>query len=164
MRIIVPAIVISCVLSAPAAAQDALVSYRALSPETALKLAKSTLEACRKMGYQVAVSVVDRMGVPQVLLRDRFAGAHTPETATRKAWTTVGFRTNTTELAAVAKPGAPIFGIHHVPGALIVGGGVIVQAAGSTVGGVGVSGAPGGEADEACAKKGIEAISDDLNF
>lgn len=160
----IPAFFIASVLAAPAPAQDALVTLRILSPDTALKLAKKALEACRKQGYQVAVTVVDRMGVPQVLLRDRFAGAHTPKTATRKAWTAVSFRTNTTELAAAAKPGAPMFGIHHVPGALILGGGVIVQAAGSTVGGVGVSGAPGGEADEACAKKGIEAISDDLNF
>ncbi len=147
-----------------ARAQEALVTVRIMSLETALKLAQSTLEACRKEGFQVTVAVVDRMGVTQVLLRDRFAGAHAVEMATRKAWTAVNFRVDTTELADVAKPGKPPYGIHHVPGVLLVGGGINVRAAGSTVGGVGVSGAPGGDADDACAKIGIEAIADDLNF
>jgi len=148
----------------PARSEEALVTIKVMSPATALKLARAALESCRKQGFQVAVAVVDRMGVTQIMVRDRFAGAHTPKTATRKAWTAVSFRTNTTELASLAKPGSPFFGIHHVPGALVVGGGVIVQAAGSTVGGVGVSGAPGGAADDACALKGIEAVEEDLNF
>ncbi len=167
MRIIA-LLFVGCALAvtmlAPVRAQNALVTFKVMSPETALKLARATLDSCRKQGFQVSVAVVDRMGVTQVLLRDRFAGAHTPETAIRKAWTAVSFRTNTTELVEVAKPGAQQFGIHHVPGALIVGGGVTVQGGGSMVGGVGVSGAPGGPADEACAKKGIEAVEDDLNF
>lgn len=160
----VPVFLTACVLAAPAPAQDALITFRILSPDTALKLAKTTLDACRKQGYQVAVAVVDRMGAPQVMLRDRFAGPHTPQTATRKAWTAVSFRTDTMALVGVAKPGTDFFGINLVPGALVVGGGVMVQAAGSIVGGIGVSGAPNGQADEACARKGIEAISDDLNF
>jgi uncharacterized protein GlcG (DUF336 family) len=147
-----------------ARAQEALVTVRIMALETALKLARTTLEACRKEGFQVTVAVVDRMGVTQVLLRDRFAGAHTVVTATRKAWTAASFRVSTTELADRAKPGTPIFGAHHVPGALLVGGGLQVLAAGSTVGGIGVSGGVSGAADDACAKIGIEAIADDLNF
>lgn len=161
---IVALMLVGLALATPARAQDALVTHKVMSPETALKLAKATLDSCRKQGFQVSVAVVDRMGITQVMLRDRFAGAHTPRTAIGKAWTAVSFRTNTTELVDVAKPGAVQFGIHYIPGALIVGGGVTVQAGGSTVGGIGVSGAPGGPADEACAKVGIEAIEDDLNF
>ena len=46
----------------------------------------------------------------------------------------------------------------------MLGGGVPVEAAGALVGGVGVSGAPGGDIDHACAEVGIEAIIDDLEF
>src|SRR5947208_6919830 len=94
-------------LAAPAAAQDALVTYKSLSPEVALDLARAALSACRERGFQVAVAVVDRFGVTQVALRDRFAGAHTVPTATGKAWTAVTFRTSTNELAGISQPGMP---------------------------------------------------------
>jgi len=45
-----------------------------------------------------------------------------------------------------------------------VGGGVPIESAGSQVGAIGVSGAPGGDADDACARAGIAAIKDDLQF
>jgi uncharacterized protein GlcG (DUF336 family) len=122
------------------------------------------LAACRKQGYQVTVAVVDRRGALQVLLRDRFAGAHSPETARRKAWTAVSFRTDTLELAEVAKAGGEGFGLNFIPGVLPLGGGVQITAGGSIVGGVGVSGAPGGKADDDCAKKGLASIDDELNF
>jgi uncharacterized protein GlcG (DUF336 family) len=148
----------------PARAQDALVSYKSLSPEVALDLARASLAACRERGYQVAVAVVDRFGVTQVLLRDRFAGAHTVPTATGKAWTAVSFRTSTSELSALTQPGMPQGAVRSLPGVIALGGGLMIEAGGSIVGGVGVSGAPGGEADEACARAGIEAVRDRLEF
>jgi uncharacterized protein GlcG (DUF336 family) len=151
-------------LAAPAHAQEALVTYKSLSTEVALELARASLAECRKRGYQAAVAVVDRFGVTQVMLRDRFAGAHTPSTAAGKAWTAVSFRTNTTELVAQTQPGMPQAGLRGLPGAVILGGGVTIEAGGSLVGAVGVSGAPGGDADDACAKAGIEAVRDKLEF
>lgn len=148
----------------PARAQDALVTYKSLSPEVALDLARAALAACRERGYQVAVAVVDRFGVTQVLLRDRFAGAHTVPTATGKAWTAVSFRTSTAELSAMTQPGMPQAAVRLLPGVVALGGGLPIEAGGSIAGGVGVSGAPGGEADEACAKAGIEAVRDRLEF
>jgi uncharacterized protein GlcG (DUF336 family) len=145
---------------APARAQDAFVTFKSLSPGLALELARATLSDCEKRGYQVAVAVVDRFGVPQVMLRDRFAGAHTPPTAIGKAWTAVSFRTNTTEFTAAIKDG----GVRNLPGVVVVGGGVLIEAGGSIVGGIGVSGAPGGEMDEACARAGIAAIRDKIDF
>ena len=65
--------------------QDALVGYRTMSPDVALDLARAALADCRQRGYQVAVAVVNRFGVTQVVLRDRFAGPHTTATATGKA-------------------------------------------------------------------------------
>ena len=149
---------------APAQAQDALVTYKSISPDVALELAQATLADCRKRGFQVAVAVADRFGVTQVVLRDRFAGPHTVPTATGKAWTAVTFRTNTTELVAASQPGMPQAGLRSLPGAVILGGGVVVEAGGSLVGAVGVSGAPAGDADDACARAGIEAVRDKLEF
>lgn len=150
--------------SASARAQEALVTYKSLSPELAFDLARATLADCRRRGYQVAVAVVDRFGVTQVMVRDRFAGPHTPATASGKAWTAVTFRTNTTELQAISQPGMTQEGIRNLPGTVILGGGMILESSGSLVGAIGVSGAPGGEADDACAKAGIDAIRDKLDF
>jgi uncharacterized protein GlcG (DUF336 family) len=164
-KCLIAGILSAAVLSQPVAAQEeSLVSFKVLAPDTALELAQATLLACRKKGYQVAVAVVDRMGVPQVMLRDRYAGAHTPGTATRKAWTATSFRTNTLAMAEETQPGKPQSGVRFVDQALMLGGGVMVEAGGSLVGAVGVSGAPSGEQDDACAKAGIAAIEDKLLF
>ena len=151
-------------LGAPARAQQGLVSYKSMSVDLALELARAALADCRAHGYQVAVAVVDRSGLTQVLLRDRFAGAHTVPTATGKAWTAVSFRTDTSELVAATGPGSPQAGVRNLPGATIIAGGVMVEAAGALVGAIGVSGAPGGDNDESCAKAGLAAIRDKLDF
>src|SRR5947209_20601252 len=93
--------------AAPAQAQDALVTYKSLSPEVALDLARAALAACRARGFQIAVARVDRFGVTQVVLRDRFAGAHTVPTATSKACTAVTVRSNTGDLDGISQAGMP---------------------------------------------------------
>ena len=124
----------------------------------------ATLEACRAEGFQVGVSVVDRAGNLQAAIRDRFAGAHTIETSRRKAWTAVSFRSDTLALADLTKYDTEASGIRFVPNAIMAGGGVPIEAAGSLIGAVGVSGAPSGEADHICAEAGIESIIEDLEF
>ena len=148
----------------PLRAEEGLVTYKSLTPELALELARAALSSCRARGFQVAVAVVDRFGVTQVMLRDRFAGPHTPSTAAGKAWTAASFKTSTTELNAISHPGMMQAGIRNLPGAVVIAGGLIVEAGGSLVGAVGVSGAPGGDADEACAKAGIDSVRDKLDF
>src|SRR5712664_2974871 len=145
-------------------AQESLVTYKSLAPGIALELAQAALADCQKRGYQVAIAVVDRFGVIQVVLRDRYAGPHTPATASGKAWTAATFRNSTSNLFAISQPGMMQAGIRNLPGAIIIGGGVVVESGGSLVGAIGVSGAPGGDADEACAKAGIEAIQSKLDF
>jgi uncharacterized protein GlcG (DUF336 family) len=152
------------VLASSAHAQHATYSVRLLSPETALKAAQAALKSCRDRGFQAAVAVVDRMGVVQVLLRDRFAGPHTPDMATAKAYTAASFRTNTTELAEASQAGRPASGIRHRPGVAAVGGGMMIEAGGSLLGAIGVSGAPGGREDDACAAAGIAAIREDIEL
>jgi uncharacterized protein GlcG (DUF336 family) len=139
-------------------------TIRVLTPEAAQKAVNAAMAECRKQGFQVAVAVVDRSGVTQALLRDRFAGAHTPGVAADKAWTAVSFRTGTNELAKATQPGQPASGLRSVPRFTGVGGGLTIEAGGSIVGGIGVSGAPSGDADEACAKAGIAALRDDLEL
>jgi uncharacterized protein GlcG (DUF336 family) len=135
-----------------------------MTPETALKAAQAALKSCRDAGYQVAVAVVDRMGVLQVLLRDRYAGAHTPRMARSKAWSAASFRASTSELAELTQAGKPQSGVRHLPGVAAVGGGMQIEASGSLLGAIGVSGAPGGEADDKCAAAGIAAIRADIEF
>jgi uncharacterized protein GlcG (DUF336 family) len=164
LRKLLLALLLAPLLTTPLRAQDGLVTFKSMSVDLALALARAALAECQKQGYQVTVAVVDRFGVTQVLLRDRFAGAHTVPTATGKAWTAVSFRTNTGEMVAATQPGSPQAGVRNLPGATIIAGGVMVEAAGSLVGAVGVSGAPGGDNDETCAKAGIAAVRDKLDF
>ena len=105
-------------------------------------VAQAAMAHCRENGYQVGVAVTDRVGTLQVFMRDRFAGAHTVETAYRKAWTAVSFRTNTMELDEVTKPDSAAYGIRFISQALPLGGGVMIESGGSMIGAVGVSGAP----------------------
>jgi uncharacterized protein GlcG (DUF336 family) len=145
-------------------AQDATYAVRLLTPETALKAARAALVKCRSDGYQVTVAVVDRAGVTQVVLRDRFAGPHTVRMAVDKAWTAVSFRTNTTDLARATQAGSPQSAIRNRPRVVAGGGGIMIEGAGALLGGIGVSGAPGGDRDDECARAGIAAIQDSLDF
>lgn len=142
----------------------AMFSSQTLTPEIALKAVSAALESCREDGYQVAVAVVDRSGIVQALLRDRYAGAHTNETARRKAWTAASFRSNTDEIVEFVAENPQQAGILQISEAMMVGGGRMIEAGGSLVGAIGVSGAPNGDIDDQCARAGIEAIEFDIQF
>jgi uncharacterized protein GlcG (DUF336 family) len=135
-----------------------------MTPETALLAAKTAMEVCRKNGHQVAVAVVDRSGLLQAFARDRFAGAHTVEVAQNKAWSAASFKIPTASLANETQAGKPMSGIRSQPRVAAFGGGLPIEAGGTHFGGIGVSGAPGGEADDVCAKAGIAAIKDTIDF
>jgi uncharacterized protein GlcG (DUF336 family) len=147
-----------------AASAASTYSLKLLTPETALKAAQAAMKKCRDGGFQVTVAIVDRMGVTQVLLRDRYAGPHTVDMARAKAYTAVSFRTDTTALAEATQAGRPQSGVRHLPGVAAVGGGMMIEAGGALLGAIGVSGAPGGKEDDACASAGIAAIRDDIEF
>lgn len=162
----VSTILVSLMATLPfvASAQNSTFTVKSLTPEVALTAAKAALEQCRKDGFQVAVAVVDRAGVVQVLLRDRFAGPHTVDLAPNKAWTAVSFRTPTSALAAETQPGKASSGIRSHPRIAALGGGLLIEAGGSLLGAIGVSGAPSGDNDDACGKAGIKAIADAIEF
>lgn len=159
------AALLAAAMSFPAAAQDSnFTSFRVLKPELSVEAAQAAMADCRTKGYQVAVSVTDRFGVLQVTIRDQLAGAHTPDTSFRKAWTAASFRTSTAELSGLTESGEA-WAIRNVSNALPLGGGEMILAGdGDMVAAIGVSGAPSGTEDAACAKAGIEAIADRIAF
>jgi uncharacterized protein GlcG (DUF336 family) len=162
--ILVAASVVAAGGTAPAMAQKMLANYATLTTAAAQQAAQAALARCQKDGYTVAVAVVDRGGQPLAVLRDNLAGSHTTQTAVNKAATAVSFRTDTTELAATTQAGKAQSGIRQLPNVIAVGGGVMIRAKGSLVGGIGVSGAPGGDVDDVCAKAGIAAINDAIEL
>ena len=98
------AIAAATCLGLPAMAQQATFAQRSITPEAALKAARAALASCQKSGYQVAVAVTDRGGLPLVMLRDRFAGPHTRYHVGRAS-------------PAPASPSCPPpRRVHHVPG------------------------------------------------
>lgn len=161
-RLSIAALLAGAVLSAHA--QQAVFETKSLTPEAALTAARAALESCRNAGYQVSVAVVDRAGLPQVLLRDRYATAHTVDIALDKAWTAASFKIPTAALAAETQAGKPMSGLRSHARVMAVAGGQVIEAAGSVLGAIAVSGAAGGDADDACARAGVKAIADALEF
>jgi uncharacterized protein GlcG (DUF336 family) len=146
------------------AGDDALVTYKSLSPEVALEAAQAALKKCRDNGFQVAVVVVDRFGQPQVLLRDRYAGVPAADIATAKAYTALSFRRSTAELAKMVRDGQMDANLARMPRIAMLAGGLAIETGGTLLGGIGVSGAPGGDKDEECAKAGLDAVRDKIDF
>ncbi len=150
--------------SATALAQSATFTVKTITPEAALKAAQAALAKCRAEGFQVTVAVVDRSGVTQALIRDRFAAPHTVDTAQRKAQTAINFKMNTAALDRETQPGKASAAIRNLPYVAAVAGGMVIESAGALVGAIGVSGAPGPANDDVCAAAGIKAIAEDLEF
>ncbi|MCG6971031.1 MAG: heme-binding protein [Gammaproteobacteria bacterium] len=141
--------------------QPVLVDIKRMSLDTALKLAQATIKTCRKEGVQVAVTVVDRGGHPQVVLRDVLAQDFTLQVSKLKAYTAMTFNSVTSTMVGRFKDP---FSIGKIDSIVISAGGVPISAGGNIIGGVGVSGAPSGETDEKCAKAGLAAVMDDLEM
>lgn len=135
-----------------------------MTPEAAATAARAAMEHCRKQGYQVGVAVVDRAGLLQAFVRDRYAGAHTIEVASNKAWSAASFKIPTSTLATETQAGRPMSGLRAHPRVMAVAGGLVIESGGTLVGAIGVSGAPGADADDGCAAAGIKAIADSLEF
>ncbi len=137
------------------------ISVKRITLETATTIAQKAIEACRKEGVQVSVTVVDRAGAPQVMLRDVLAPAISVTISEQKARTAVSFNAKTSALQGRFKePGS----VAKVDGLIFSAGGVPINAGGRILGGVGVSGAPSGVLDENCADAGIYAIIDELEM
>jgi uncharacterized protein GlcG (DUF336 family) len=154
------AVCASVLAGMPVAADDAMViQVKRMSMETAAAIARGAVDACREKGIQIGVTVVDRDGIPQVVLRDTIAPTITLSISEGKAFAAVMFGVSTSQLSDRAD--TPI---GRVPGLVMSAGGVPIQVGGSLLGGVGVSGAPSGETDQECAEAGVEAVQTDLEM
>ena len=150
-----------CVAAPPAEAQ-AVVSQRVLSGAGARIIAERALACAEGHGWQVSVTVLGRAGEEMAYLRSTDANPHTNDNSHRKAFAARTFRTTSAEFgAAIAKnPGRAAQAL--LPGVTTAAGGVPIMAGGEVIGGIGVSGSPGGENDELCAREGIAAVADQL--
>lgn len=141
--------------------QPVMVDIKRMSLDMAFTAAKATIDACRKEGVQIAVTIVDRGGHPQAVLRDVLAMDLTLTISRQKAYTAMSFNSATSSLVGRFK--AP-FSVGKIDGLVISAGGLPISAGGNILGGIGVSGAPSGKTDEKCAQAGIDAILDDLEM
>jgi len=144
-----------------AADEPLMFNIKRLSMESALRIAQASIKECRKQGVQVAVTVIDRGGNVQVVLRDVLAPDITVKISYQKAYTAMAFNSATSGLKSrFSHP----FSVPKVQGLLIADGGIPITVGGTMLGGVGVSGAPSGKTDESCAKAGFDAVSGDLEL
>ncbi|MDH3309178.1 MAG: heme-binding protein [Gammaproteobacteria bacterium] len=141
---------------------DDVLNTKLMSLDLARDIANATLQDCRKKGFNTAIVVVDRSGDVQVVLRDIYVSRHAIEIAQRKASAVVMSGVSTHDF--IKNRGEIRAELNEVPGILLLQGGVPIRAVGSLIGAVGVSGAPGGEKDEACALEGIKAVQERLDF
>jgi len=145
----------------PVAAQaQGLVTQKNIPLAMAETIANAALEQCQKMGYKVSVTVVDRAGLPLVMLRGDGAGLHTPEGSDRKAYTARTFSQPSEAFVKRMTDNPAAVGSRMYTRVLALGGGLPIKAGNEVVGAVGVSGSPG--KDDICSQAGIDKVTDQL--
>lgn len=137
-------------------------SVKTIGVELARDIAFESIVACRKQGFQVSAVVVDRNGLVQAALRDDLASRFTLQIAEEKANSVIlsgissgEFRKSREDIRQE---------LNHMDGIIIMQGALPIEAAGSKIGAVGVSGAPGGDKDEACAQVALDKLNERLEF
>lgn len=146
----------------PAQADGEIIKVRIMSSDLAAKIAQGAVHTCRDKGYQAAAVVLDRAGNVIAAQRDTLASRHTLEIAERKAGLVVMSGVDSGEMRKNRADIRPE--LNQMQGLIVMDGGVQVRVAGSLVGAVGVSGAPGGDIDAECARGGIDTVRDILDF
>jgi len=138
------------------------ITVKTIGLELARDIASESITACQKSGYQVSAVVVDRNGIVQAALRDDLASRFTLQIAEEKANSVIlsginsgEFRDSRDDIRAE---------LNHMDGIIIMQGALPIEVAGSRIGAVGVSGAPGGDLDEACAQQALDKLSERLEF
>jgi uncharacterized protein GlcG (DUF336 family) len=155
------AISVALLLSSQVQAEDVL-TVKNVGMELARDIATASIEVCRKQGYQVSAVVVDRNGIVRAALRDDLAARFTLQIAEEKANAVVMSGVSSGEFTASRQDIRPE--LNHIDGIIMMRGGLQIEAGGNRIGAVGVSGAPGGDLDEACAKQALEKFEERLEF
>jgi uncharacterized protein GlcG (DUF336 family) len=136
-----------------------IIMQKAMSLQMAQSIAQGAVEKCRADGYHVSVSVIDGSGLLKAFARDDGAGPGSIDVSRRKAYTALIFRRTSAETASAWATTSPV---PNVEGTVALGGAVPIKSGNEFVGAVGVSGAPSGDKDEACAGAGIAKVADKL--
>lgn len=153
---------VSASFLAPAFAEEDVkmtVPIQRLSAEAAIAVAQGAMLECRKQGYQATATVVDKNGIIQAVARDTLAPPVSIGISKDKAYTAVNFSADTSSMESRQNTA-----VGNSDGVLMSAGGAIINVAGTIYGAVGVSGAPSGATDEACAKAGIAVIAEELEM
>jgi uncharacterized protein GlcG (DUF336 family) len=143
---------------------QAVVTERSISVDAALDMAKASLDACRKHGSAVTITVLDRAARPVVTIRENGASPHSVEHSLRKAYTALTYNMPSADYGkrVAAEPGAAA-GPLHLANMTTAAGGLPIRAGNTLVGAIGISGTPGakggGEADAGCAQAGIDRVA-----
>jgi uncharacterized protein GlcG (DUF336 family) len=159
-RAVMAACLLTGIVGVPAyASAEDLPKETVLPLHVASRAIHAAIEACKKDGYRVSVSIVDRGGIVRAMERADGAGPHTIESSRKKAYTASSLRRPTTELAELTTKVPGLQGLREMSDqVLILGGGLPIEIGGEVVGGIGVGGAPGAHLDDACAQAGLDAI------
>lgn len=136
------------------------VNVARITADTANTIAVNAIKACREKGIPISVTVVDRNGIVQVQMRDTIAPPVSLNISQKKAYTSVMFNVKGSQLEGRAKGPLPTLG----EGLAFMAGSTPITAGGKLYGAIGVSGAPDGKDDEACAVAGLKSVSDDLEM
>lgn len=141
--------------------QPLTVNIKRLSLDTALRIDKAAIDKYRKEGVQIAVTVVDRDGDEQIVMRDTLAMDISIPISKKKAYTAMAFNSPT---SAMQDRFPEAYNVPKIDELLISAGGIPINIAGNILGGIGVSGAPSDLTDEACAQAGLAAVQEDLEM
>jgi len=160
LLIIISSLVSVTVVCANERNNQPIIQSYSISLDTAIKAATAAIHQCHKQKYQVAVTIVNKAGIVNVVLRNDLVPAIALGISYKKAITALSFAQPTSLL--VQRKVSKI--LENEKNLLFASGGLPIEAAGTIVGAIGVSGAPSGKIDEQCAKNGIDIISDDLEF
>jgi len=152
------AIGLACALAVPASAQ---LARKDLSHAVAMTIAQTALETCTKQGYTVSVTIVGRSGEILLQVRGDNSPPHTMENSMRKAYTSRTTRAPSGELVKRLKDN-PQLSFVNLTNIIAAQGALPIKIGDDVVGAAGVSGAPGGEKDEACVKAGLDKVADQL--
>ncbi|MGH6674077.1 MAG: GlcG/HbpS family heme-binding protein [Xanthobacteraceae bacterium] len=146
-------------LSSPAGAQGVL-TQKNVSLPLAQEIAQAAIAKCRTMGYKISVSVLDRDGIPIVMLHDDGAGLSTNEGSDRKAYTAAAFKQPSAAFVKRLQDRPDTIGSRHYTRVLALAGGLPIKVGNDVIGAVGVSGTPG--KDDVCAQAGLDRVADQL--
>jgi uncharacterized protein GlcG (DUF336 family) len=152
----------AAVLALPCYAGAQVLTHKDVSAHMAWTIIEAATDQCEKEGYSISVAVVDRVGRLRAYLQGDRASPANIELARRKAYTALAFRRSSLEWAQRTAPGSNLAGQRSLTDVIPLGGGIPIKIGEDTIGAIGVSGAPGQEKDEACAKAGLDKVADQL--